>query len=132
LTTGRSGAWRRIICTSADAAETRDHEVAKAIWFIRERLNSTIEVDDVVGRVNVSRRRLHDRFREATGKSISAFIRDRRLEHFARQLLETSLTVSEIAHAMGYESDTNAARLFKKPFGITPVAYRRKHSAPGG
>jgi LacI family transcriptional regulator len=112
---------------STDAAETHDPEVARAISFIREQVNFPIDVDDVVRVVALSRRRLYDRFREATGKSISACIRDRRLGHFARQLLETNLTISEIAYAMGYESDTNVARLFKKHFGITPVAYRRKH-----
>jgi len=114
---------------STDAAETHDPEVAKAISFIRSRINSPTEVEDVVREVNLSRRRLYDRFRQATGKNIFAYIRDRRLEHFARQLLETNRTVSEIAYAMGYESDTNVARLFKKHFGITPVAYRRKHAA---
>ncbi len=117
---------------STDAAETQDHEVAKAISFIRDRINFPTDVDDVVREVNLSRRRLYDRFREATGKNIFAFIRDRRLEHFARQLLETNRTVSEIAYAMGYESDTNVARLFKKHFGMTPVTYRRKHASSGG
>jgi len=113
---------------STDAAETHDPEVAKAISFIRNQINSPTEVEDVVREVNLSRRRLYDRFRDATGKSIFSYIRDRRLEHFARQLLETSHTISEIAYSMGYESDNNVARLFKKHFGMTPVAYRRKHA----
>jgi LacI family transcriptional regulator len=117
---------------STDAAETGDREVAKAISFIRERVNRPLEVEDVVRGVSLSRRRLYDRFRAATGKSLFAYIRDRRLEKFARLLLETSLTVSEIAYAMGYGSDTNVARLFKKHFGITPVAYRRKHAGKYG
>ncbi|MCH7226995.1 substrate-binding domain-containing protein [Haloferula sp. A504] len=115
---------------STDATETLDPEVAKAVSFIRERVNTPIEVDDVIRVVNLSRRRLYDRFREATGKSIYAYIRDRRLENFARLLLETSLTVSEVAYAMGEKSDNNVARLFKKHFGMTPVAYRRKHARP--
>lgn len=114
---------------STDAAETHDHEVARAISFIRDKVNVPIDVDDVVREVGVSRRRLYDRFREATGKSISAYIRDCRLEHFARQLLETNRTITEIADAMDFESDTNVARLFKRRFGVTPMAYRRKHRA---
>ena len=116
---------------STDAAETRDPEVAKAISFIRGRVNSPVEVEEVVAQTGLSRRRLYDRFREATGKSIFSYIRDRRLENFARLLLETNLTVSEIAYGMGEESDTNVARLFKKHFGLTPVAYRRKHAGKG-
>jgi len=117
---------------SSDAALTHDPEVAKAISHIRNQINSPTDVEDVVREVNLSRRRLYDRFSEATGKSISAYIRDRRLEHFARQLLETNRTVSEIAYSMGYDSDSNVARLFKKHFGMTPVAYRRKHATVRG
>lgn len=113
---------------STDAAKTQDRVIAKAVSFIQNHVNRPIDVQDVVTETHLSRRRLYDRFREATGKNISAYIRDRRLAHFARQLLETNRTVSEIAFAMGYESDTNVARLFKKHFGMPPVAYRRKHA----
>lgn len=114
---------------STDAAKTQDREIARAISFIHAHANRPLAVQDVVDAARLSRRRLYDRFREATGKNISAYIRDRRLAHFARQLLETSRTVSEIAFAMGYDSDTNVARLFKNHFGVTPRAYRRKHAA---
>ena len=113
---------------STDPTETRDNEIAKAISFITEHINQPIEVSDVVGIVSLSRRGLYDRFRAATGKAISSYIRQRRLEHFSKLLLETNLTIAEIAYSMGYDSGANVARLFKKHYGITPLAYRRKHT----
>lgn len=113
---------------STDAAAAQDREVAKAISFIRDHVNLRMDVNDVVSEVNLSRRSLYDRFRLATGKNLYAYIRDRKLEHFARQLVETNRTVSEIAYGMGYDSNTNVARLFKKHYGITPVAYRKAHA----
>lgn len=112
---------------STDTSWSRDPEVAKALAFIHKRLHRPLEVKEVVCEVNLSRRRLYDRFRASTGKSLSAYIRDRRLASFARLLIETNLTVSEIAYAMGYESETNIARSFKKHFGMPPAAYRRQH-----
>jgi len=112
---------------STDPTETRDNEIAKAISFITEHINQPIEVSDVVAIVSLSRRALYDRFRAATGKAISSYIRQRRLEHFSKLLLETNLTIAEIAYSMGYDSDANMARLFKKHYGITPLGYRRKH-----
>ncbi|MGB0370307.1 MAG: substrate-binding domain-containing protein [Opitutales bacterium] len=112
---------------STDPNETHDPEVARAISYITEHINYPIGVDDVVAQVSLSRRGLYTRFDSATGKSISAFIRDRRLDHFSKLLLGTDLTVSEIAYSMGYDSDTNVARLFKKQFGMTPMAFRKKH-----
>jgi len=113
---------------STDPTETRDAEIAKAITFITEQINQPIEVSDVVDVVSLSRRALYDRFQAATGKAISSYIRQRRLEHFAKLLLETNLTIAEITYSMGYESDANVARLFKKHYGMTPLLYRRKHA----
>lgn len=112
---------------STDAAEGRDKEVAKAISFIRRNVDSKLSVDDVVSKVNLSRRRFYDRFKEMTGMSIHTYVQERRLEKFALRLLETDLTVSEIAYSMGEGTDKNIARQFKACYGTTPVAYRRKH-----
>lgn len=112
---------------STDAAQSRDPEVAKAIAFIRQHLHRKLNVDDVVREVSVSRRRLYDRFKAMTGISIFAYIQNRRLEEFARMLLETELTVAEIAYALGESSETNVARPFKARYGMSPVAYRSKH-----
>lgn len=113
---------------STDPTDTQDAEVAKALTFITEQVNQPIDVSDVVAQVSLSRRALYDRFQAATGQAISTYIRQRRLEHFSRLLLETNLTIGEIAYSMGYESDTNVSRLFKKHHGMTPLAYRRKHT----
>ena len=118
---------RVIARPSSDAAESRDLEVAKAIAFMRKHIDSKLSVDDVISKVNLSRRRFYDRFREMTGMSIHSYIQERRLEKFALRLLETELTVSEIAYAMGESTDKNIARQFKAWYGMTPVAYRRKH-----
>jgi LacI family transcriptional regulator len=112
---------------STDATVTVDPEVSAAIAFINERINYPIEVDDVVSVVSLSRRALYDHFKRVTGQTISAYIRERRVEHFARLLLETNLTIAEIAYSMGYETDANIARLFQKTRGMTPHAFRRKY-----
>jgi LacI family transcriptional regulator len=113
---------------STDITQTQDSAVARAITFIRQHVNSPLQVDDVVAATHLSRRRLYDRFLEVTGKNLFAYIRDQRLEHFARLLVETNMSVAEIAYSMGYESATNVARLFKKHFKINPLAYRKRHS----
>jgi LacI family transcriptional regulator len=112
---------------STDAAQSRDPEVAKAIAFIRQHLHHKLSVDDVVREVSVSRRRLYDRFKAVTGTSLFTYMQDRRLEAFARMLLESDRTVAEIAYALGESSETNVARPFKARYGMTPVAYRNKH-----
>jgi len=112
---------------STDAAQSRDPEEAKAIALIRSQIDTRLRVEDVVQAVSLSRRRLYDRFKQMTGVSLYSYIQQQRLERFARLLLESDLTVAEIAYAMGESSDKNVARQFKVKFGMTPLAYRRTH-----
>lgn len=112
---------------STDAAKVRDPEIGKAISFIRRNVATKMNVEDVVGAVNLSRRCLYDRFHQTTGRSIFAYIQERRLEKFAEMLVDTRLTISEIAYAMGENATTNVARQFKARYGITPTVYRLKH-----
>jgi len=114
---------------STDATDTIDPKVSSEITFINEHINFPIEVNDVVRVVNLSRRALYDRFKTVTGQTISGYIRERRVEHFERLLLQTNLTIAEIAYTMGYETDANIARLFKKARGLTPNAFRRRHTS---
>ncbi len=112
---------------STDAAESRDVEVAKAIAFIRQRAETKLGVEDVVDAVNISRRRLYERFNQIVGLTLHEYIQQQRLERFARRLLESEQTVSEIAYSIGESTDKNIARQFKAFYGTTPTAYRDKH-----
>jgi len=69
-------------------------------------------------------------FREAflktTGRGPRQYIEEQRLERAARALLETSLSVNEIAAAEGYDDPYHFSRAFKRVMGASPRAYRRK------
>jgi len=41
-----------------------------------------------------------------------------------RWLIETEMTVSEIAYMLGYEQSSNFSTAFKKKFGISPLSVR--------
>jgi transcriptional regulator GlxA family with amidase domain len=45
---------------------------------------------------------------------------------WARLLLETNMSIGEIAAASGFEIDAHVARFFPRHTGMTPMAYRRK------
>ena len=74
----------------------------------------------------VSRRVLERRFREVFKKSVHDEIRHARVERVARMLLETNLSISQIAVHLGYPSDKHIARHFRREKGMTPLQYRRK------
>jgi len=52
-----------------------------------------------------------------------------RTERIARLLRETSEPISRIAQALGFSTHHHVARYFRKPTGMTPGEYRRRHGS---
>ncbi len=86
-------------------------------------------MDEVVRQVPLSRRSLEKRFQEITGYPIYKYIYNLRMEKFTQKLLETDLTVFEIALDMGLNDSKNIARQFRQVKGCTPIEYRNKYLA---
>ncbi|WP_089512224.1 helix-turn-helix transcriptional regulator [Streptomyces sp. NBS 14/10] len=77
--------------------------------------------------LNVSVRTLQRAF-AAGGESVTAYIRERRLE-LARQALPASrLAVSEIAAHWQFADSSHFSRAFKRRYGLTPPEYARQNT----
>lgn len=112
---------------STDILAIDDIEVASALRFIREHCIEPMQVSDVVDSTTLSQRRLYNRFSKAIGRSIHAEITRVRCEKIAQLLLETNMTVSQIAIKMGLCDDRHLSRYFKNEMGLTPREYRKQH-----
>ena len=60
------------------------------------------------------------------GKSFSDYLEEYKLEEAKRLLLETDLTVAQIAARLNYTNAQNFIRFFSKSTGITPGKFRRQ------
>lgn len=81
----------------------------------------------------VSRRRLDQLMVRWTGRSLSAHIWLRRVEHAARDLTHPRLasrTVTQIAFAAGFEDVAHFTRVFKRRYGMTPTQWRPRGAEP--
>ena len=105
-----------------------DKIVSQALNFIHQNAKRPIQVDDVIKALNVSRRSLHDKFIKALGRTIYDEIKRVRIDLISQMLLETDLSVSEIAFGLGYDSANHIARYFRQKMGISPLDYRNRHS----
>ncbi len=70
-------------------------------------------------------------FRAATGKTYSDFLNDVRVGHACRLLLETDLSITDIAFASGFQTLSNFNRRFRVRQGCTPRDYRRQAREAG-
>ncbi|MGW3728386.1 helix-turn-helix transcriptional regulator [Streptomyces sp. NPDC000851] len=77
--------------------------------------------------LNVSVRTLQRAF-AAGGESVTAYIRERRLELARQALLASRLAVSEIAAHWQFADSSHFSRAFKRRYGLTPTEYARQNT----
>jgi LacI family transcriptional regulator len=106
-----------------------DPVVAKALTMIRSKASSGICAADVVAQSSVCRRTLEERFRNARGRSLWEEIVQQRLSLACRALRETDDPVQQIARQSGFGSVQRFFTLFKRQFGMTPLAWRIRERA---
>ena len=64
-------------------------------------------------------------FKASLGCTPMEYLRNLRLEHAAELLVNSSISIKEIADNSGFLSDAYFFRSFKKHYGVTPVEFRR-------
>ncbi|MBA7667406.1 Xylose operon regulatory protein [subsurface metagenome] len=112
---------------STDIFAMEDQEVANAVRFIRQHAKEIIQVSDVVGATTVSRRALERRFRRILNRSVLNEIKRVRTDQVACMLVETNLSISQIALALGYAGVENIARYFRQEKGMSLLDYRKQY-----
>ena len=112
---------------STDTMAIDDPVVAEAVNFLQSNIFRQIQVDAVVRKMLISRRSLELRFRKSLGRTIHEEIRRLAVNKMIEMLLETQMSVTEIAHSFGHADAHNVSRFFKKETGVSPQAYRKKN-----
>ncbi|MFZ0303668.1 MAG: helix-turn-helix domain-containing protein [Terracidiphilus sp.] len=92
--------------------------------------SASIQVRYLAAVEGLSRRALQDRFRLSFGWRPIQEIHRCRVERLQRMLIETNMTVGQIAEVNGIEAGAHVARFFMRQTGLTPLAYRRKYLRP--
>jgi len=112
---------------STDYMAIGDQDVANAMNFIHQSSVKLLQVVDVVEQTNLSQTILQKRFREAIGCTISQEIKRVCADKIADMLLNTNMTISEIALLIGFTDPDHISRYFRQVKGMTPSAYRKKY-----
>jgi AraC-like DNA-binding protein len=97
--------------------------------YIESRLGDPGLSPEVIAKDNgISVRYLHYLFK-GTGKSVSEWVRERRLEKCHQKLTSTKFdddSITRIAFSLGFNSSSHFTRLFKQKFGMPPRYVRQK------
>ena len=98
--------------------------VRAAIRHLSERLNAPPTVEQLARLVGTNEKRLARAFREHLGQTVFEYLRGERLRVAQGLLLETALSVANIAEEIGFSTAANFATAFRERFGVTPSVYR--------
>lgn len=88
-------------------------------------------VESLADRVGMSRARFAARFKQSFGSGPMQIVRDLRLQHAARLLMEGSTGVARVAELVGFSSRSHFTQAFEARYGISPGRYGRRKQDPG-
>ncbi len=112
---------------STDILAVPDQEVAMSLKFIRDNVRNMIQVQDVADNAMMSRQGLNKKFKHLLGRSVSTEIKRTKNQHIIRLLIETSMSLSEIAQSVGFFEHKTFSQYFKREMGLSPSQYRKKY-----
>jgi len=105
--------------------------VAEALSVIEARCLGPLSLEDVAKAVRRTPAYVTTAVKQATGRTVVAWIVEGRLAEARRRLVETDEYVEVIAERVGYADVTHFVRLFRRHHGMTPAAWRAQQRRDG-
>jgi AraC-like DNA-binding protein len=101
-------------------------DIPKLTAYLEHHFQQKIYLDELTKLAGMSRATLMRHFHAALGVTPMIYLRNLRLRHAAELLLETDLSLKEIADQSGFISMPYFFRIFKSCYGEPPQEYRRR------
>lgn len=99
-------------------------KIKEALKYIDGHLAEPITLDMLSEKFFFSPFYFHRIFSAIVGKSLAAYIRDRRILYACKQLCNTEKTILDIALDCGFHSSQSFSRTFRAVQGMSPKEYR--------
>lgn len=119
---------------SQDGLRTRtpllDHRLRAAIAHMREHVADPISVEDVAGKVGLSRAHFFSLFRDQLNTTPQVFWSAVRVEEVVKRLVLREEPLTSVALELGFSSPGNFSRFFKEHMGVSPSKFRRVATGP--
>jgi two-component system response regulator YesN len=104
--------------------ERTNRIIVRLNQYIKDHLSSDLSLDTLADLVHMNSSYLSNLYKQSTGKNISDYIIELRIEKAKDMLRNSSYKIHEIADLMGFGAAPYFTRYFKRHVGITPQEYR--------
>lgn len=98
-----------------------------ATEYIENNIYEPISVSTLTQLLGISQPYLYTIFKDTFSVSPKTYLTERKLYHAKKLLVETNLSVSEIARSVGFEDALAFSKFFSKNENINPTRFREKH-----
>ncbi len=105
------------------------HHLLQAAELMEANIEEPLSLDIVADKVGVSRRQIERLFKRHMGTVPSKYYLEARLRRARALLLQTDLSIMEIAVACGFESPPHFSRCYRSQYGCTPSAERQRNDS---
>jgi len=106
-----------------------DSLLTEVFAVIDSRFAGPLSLRDVARAVNLTSGHVTTTVSRRTGRSVGAWIVERRMAESRRLLTDTAMTVEQIARAVGLPDASYFARCFRRAHGMSPRDWRRNEHA---
>ena len=103
-------------------------EIRTVVDYIVEHYHERISIETLASQAFLSSRQFERRFQSLFRMSPGEFILKVRIDAAARFLIESELSVTQIAQQCGFYDNSHFTRQFKSKMGISPNQFRKKFS----
>ena len=108
--------------------KTKRLEIQKVVRYCQSHLGEKIGVEEMADISGFSRYHFTRLFRQMVGMPPGGFLRNLRMRKGAQLLRSGQYRVKEVAHLCGFEDTNNFCRAFKKIYGFSPGAFKKKRN----
>jgi two-component system, response regulator YesN len=102
--------------------------IRRAIEYIRINLNQDLSLDSISQALNLNSYELSRQFKKETGKNITEYINNRRINEAIYILENENNSITDVAFTVGFNDVNYFTKVFKKMKGVTPSEFRKQKS----
>lgn len=103
------------------------NRINRVFEFIDQNLESDLSLDAVSEIAFFSSFHFHRVFKFITEETLHEYIKRKRIEKSASDLLHKNITATEIAHKYGFSDNSSYSRAFKKYYGVSPTEFKNQN-----
>ncbi len=103
-----------------------NHSFMNSITYIHENFNKNISIDNLCKIAHLSKSTYFRKFKHILKMSPTAYINKCKIEAVKNMLINTPISISEIASETGFYDISHLTKQFEAETGISPAKYRKK------